>query len=351
VGGVGMLSGCYMNYKTLTNDKIDSYFIVTKKQYSKDDTGKTVDIYNMLEVFSIKTGEIAYYNLDKVLGLYHIFNTSTGVNNGEEISQIYFTPNRHFVAFRIYGTDNLGKEYSNSLNRFKIIQLNLQSGKMKTILFPEYCEPISMPDEKTWLFIDYALERSERKVFYKLWDIDSGMSRIVYTINDITAPKALPHNFHAFYDLQYKVLVFLNHYLNDSHVYIYSEDKEELEISKYSPYWKMYMYDSKVIIGTKEREWYSYDLSKGEYKEIPFKSSVIYPVSENLYYFKDFMKPVFNGKGLDSTNYFRLGLYDIEKKQVVARWFDNRTSYDPYVPEYVPQINISEQYKINYLRE
>jgi hypothetical protein len=320
---VGMTLGCYTNYKTIINNELDGYFIVKVNQDN---------IHNLLKVFSIKTGEVLYYDLDNVLGLHKAIN-------GEKISQMYFTPDRKFIAFRVYGTDRLG--ISPSKDMYKIIKLNLQTGETETILFPEYCEPVSMPDEKTWLYIDYSLERSEGKIFYKLWDMESGASRTIYTINDITAPKNPPHNFIAFYDLEYKTLIFHDYYLlNDDNAYLYFEDDEKLEMSKYTPYWKMSMYGSNVMIGTKEKNWYCFNLGTREYHKIPFRASVIYPVSENLYYFRDFMKPF--GKSPRSMDYFRLGLYDTERKQVAARWFDSRTSYDPHVPEYVPQINISE---------
>jgi hypothetical protein len=340
-----MVLGCYTNYKTIINNEIDGYFIVRVSQNSRDDvSGELIDIHNLLKVFSIETGEVLYYDLDNALGLHKIINAPAGVNNGEKISQMYFTPDRKCIAFRVYGTDRLGITLSKDI--YKIIKLNLQTGETETFLFPEYCEPISMPDEKTWLYIDYSLERSEGKIFYKLGDMVSGTSRTIYTISDITAPKNPPHNFIAFYDLEYKALVFHNYYLlNDDNAYIYFEDDEKLEMSKYTPYWKMSMYGSNVMMGTKEKNWYCFNLGTREYDKIPFRASVIYPISENLYYFRDFMKPF--GKSPRSMDYFRLGLYDTERNQVAARWFDNRTSYDPHVTEYVPQINISEKYRFN----
>jgi hypothetical protein len=343
---VGMSLGCYTNYKTMINDEVDGYFMVRVSQNSEDFAGKLMDIHSLLKVFSIKTGEVVYYDLDNALGLHKIINASAGVNNGEKISRMYFTPDRKCIAFRVYGTDRLGITLSRDI--YKIIMLDLPTGETETILFPEYCEPVSMPNEKTWLYIDYSLERSEGKILYKLWDLESGAERTIYTINDITAPKNPPHNFTAFYDLEYKALVFHNYYLlNDDNAYIYFEDDEKLEICKYIPYWRMSMNGSNVMIGTKEKDWYCFNLGTREYHKIPFQASVIYPVSENLYYFRDFMKPF--GKSPRSMDYFRLGLYDTERNQVAARWFDNRTSYDPHAPEYVPQINIAEKYRFNKL--
>jgi hypothetical protein len=354
--GIGIMinSGCKGNYKTqedyktLINNNIDGYFFLRETIYLKDSTNKINDIKNSLKVFSIKTGEVIYYDLALVLGLRQVFDANAGVNKGEAISRMYFTPDRKFMAFRIFGVDEAGNEYSNRSNKFKTIQLDLQTGQIQTVLFPEYCEPVSMPDEKTWLYIDYSLEKSKGKITYKIFDTDFGVSRAIYTINDITKSKTVPHNFSAFYDLQNKVLAFINYYLNDDYIYFYFEETDETERSEYKPYWQIQMHNHNLIIGLKDREWYTYDLKNRQYEKIPFNASVIYPVSNNIFFFKDFMKPVFNRIGLDSSNYFRLGLYDIEKEEVVARWFDNSTSYDPYVPEYLPVINISEEYRIKY---
>jgi len=352
--GVAMFLECstHKEYKTMTNNEIDGYFIVRYRIPYLDDTGtRTLLRDGVLKVFTIGTGEVEYYDLYKVLGLYYNFDAAHNVNTGEKISRLFFTPDRNYIAFSIYGTDSNGIRHPR--NQFKTVQLNLKTGETQVVLLPEYCEPLSMPDEKTWLYLDYTLEKSEGKVFYKLWDMDTSMSRTIYTIADITKSESTPHNFNDFYDLQNRVLIFKNYYLDERNVYFYFEDEEKLELCRFEPLWNISMYNSNVIIKANEEKgkkkigsWYAYNLGTREYIEFPFKSSVIYPIAENLFFFKEFM-PVRNGLFLESTHYFKLGIYDSEKSQVVARWFDNRTSYDPHVPEFVPQINIPEQYKID----